>query len=1008
MSNLLKDASILLTPTAYDNGRMNAIKPYKDLYGSELVANGDFSNGLTDWSTYGATSVSSGIVTIGASANSGIYQGVLIQGKKYKATINVTSYDGVGNAQVVNDNGFVLHTITTTGLQTFYFEHSISNLNIIIRATQNGVLSISSFSVVEDLSGDFQFSRNSAATRVNAQGLVENVQIISDELVSNGNFSEIGTEEVLNGNFSQEGSELVTNGDFSVNGIVNTSSYTLGWYSPDSDLSISDGKLIITNGASVGGRAYGTNGVNSLSFLTSGKSYKLVYTIIENNDNASVTYHNGGAYVTAPNTVGTHTIYYQADGAIFILRNNTANTTLTIDNVSVKEVGQNWTFNNDVSIGDGVATFLDGGSNPNTQLVQSNILTSGKNYKITFDVARYVAGNVQVFIGSSAVTYNVDISNGAGTYTLYGVSTGTDLTIKRNGTYPNFDFDVTNISVKEVGQDWTIEDVWTIEDGVANGNGANGNNEELTQSLNFDSSKKYKISYQISNYVSGSVRYSLAGGGGYNGQNKSANGTYVDIINTGASHNQIKFFGLNFNGSVTNISVKEITDDTNIPRINYEGFSYQDTLGSELVVNGDFSNGSANWSIENTWTIENGVANGNGANGSSEELFQSGVFIGGKTYSVTYEIKNYVSGSVKTQRPSGISRSANGVYTEILAANVTLLKFRGTNFNGSIDNVSVKEYLGQEVVPDSGCGSWLLEPQSTNLIPYSEDFSQWTTVGSPTITSNYGISPDGNQNSTRMELDASERIYFILSASGDITFSVYLKGSGVITLRDNTNVYLQDVTLTSEWARYDLSFNSTITNVQIQNQTASVLDCEIWGAQLEQQSYATSYIPTNGATNTRLQDIANNSGNSSLINSTEGVLYAEIAALADDGINRYITISDSSNSNYVRLTYTTTSNQLGARYYVNGSFQCALTHILTDETEFTKAAFKWKENDFALWVDGTEVATDASGNVNPENTFHRLDFRRQDGFFPFYGKVKALAVYKEALTDAELQSLTTI
>ena len=62
----------------------------------------------------------------------------------------------------------------------------------------------------------------------------------------------------------------------------------------------------------------------------------------------------------------------------------------------------------------------------------------------------------------------------------------------------------------------------------------------------------------------------------------------------------------------------------------------------------------------------------------------------------------------------------------------------------------------------------------------------------------------------------------------------------------------------------------------------------IWGAQLEQQSYATSYIPTNGATNTRLQDIANNSGNSTLINSTEGVLYAEIAALADDAISKFI------------------------------------------------------------------------------------------------------------------------
>ena len=40
---------------------------------------------------------------------------------------------------------------------------------------------------------------------------------------------------------------------------------------------------------------------------------------------------------------------------------------------------------------------------------------------------------------------------------------------------------------------------------------------------------------------------------------------------------------------IDDVSVIEITDDTNLPRINYEGFSYQDALGSELVTNGDFS-----------------------------------------------------------------------------------------------------------------------------------------------------------------------------------------------------------------------------------------------------------------------------------------------------------------------------------------------------------------------------------------------------------------------------------
>ena len=46
------------------------------------------------------------------------------------------------------------------------------------------------------------------------KGLVENVQILSSNLVQNGDFSEEGAEEVSNGSFSQEGVELVTNGSF--------------------------------------------------------------------------------------------------------------------------------------------------------------------------------------------------------------------------------------------------------------------------------------------------------------------------------------------------------------------------------------------------------------------------------------------------------------------------------------------------------------------------------------------------------------------------------------------------------------------------------------------------------------------------------------------------------------------------------------------------------------------------------------------------------------------------
>ena len=51
-----------------------------------------------------------------------------------------------------------------------------------------------------------------------------------------------------------------------------------------------------------------------------------------------------------------------------------------------------------------------------------------------------------------------------------------------------------------------------------------------------------------------------------------------------------------------------------------------------------------------------------------------------------------------------------------------------------------------------------------------------------------------------------------------------------------------------------------------------------WGHKLEQQSYATSYIPTSGASATRNQELCNNA--TPVINSEEGTLYAEISALA--------------------------------------------------------------------------------------------------------------------------------
>jgi hypothetical protein len=158
---------------------------------------------------------------------------------------------------------------------------------------------------------DFDFTRDSDATRVNSEGLIERV--------------------------GYYGSELVTNGDFLQSGTVTSTSWTLGWRSSDSGISIANGNLILARATS-DCRPYLTDGTSSINVVTSGKKYKLTYTVIANSDNADLFYHNGGSYVTAPNSEGTHTIDYTTAGTIFLFRNNTNNSTIKIDNVSIKEI----------------------------------------------------------------------------------------------------------------------------------------------------------------------------------------------------------------------------------------------------------------------------------------------------------------------------------------------------------------------------------------------------------------------------------------------------------------------------------------------------------------------------------------------------------------------------------------------------------------------------------------------------------------------------------------------
>ena len=83
------------------------------------------------------------------------------------------------------------------------------------------------------------------------------------------------------------------------------------------------------------------------------------------------------------------------------------------------------------------------------------------------------------------------------------------------------------------------------------------------------------------------------------------------------------------------------------------------------------------------------------------------------------------------------------------------------------------------------------------------------------------------------------------------------------------------------------------------------------------------------------------------------------------------------------------------------------TITLADATDTIKAAISYKLNDLKFYVNGVLMIADTSGNA--PIGLNTLQFTDANGTSnKFFGKTKALAVWKEALSDAELTELTTI
>jgi hypothetical protein len=336
----------------------------------------------------------------------------------------------------------------------------------------------------------------------------------------------------------------------------------------------------------------------------------------------------------------------------------------------------------------------------------------------------------------------------------------------------------------------------------------------------------------------------------------------------------------------------------------------------------------------------------------------------------------------------------------------------------------------------------LLEPQRTNVITYSEDVTNWGQNQTPVVTLNNGTAPDGTTTADKVVVNAASEGFYNFSggnvASGTTyTTSIFIKYiSGATNLYfgfagtgfggDNLNSFnIQNGTVTSSAAGNTCSVVSYGNGWYrlIDTKTANAVSTGgfilygvgspetqylVWGAQLEAGAHVTSYIPTSGASVTRVADAASKTGISSLIGQTEGTLFIdldiyELNLLSDRGI-----ISVGVNgAGYTSAVYVSLyNNDIYFACYVAGVQQASGMSKTISTAGRYKIAAVYKQNDFALYVNGQACGTDTSGNL--PSTLSVVGIANINEGFNGYHKINQALLFPTRLTNAQLAELTTL
>jgi hypothetical protein len=172
-------------------------------------------------------------------------------------------------------------------------------------------------------------------------------------------------------------------------------------------------------------------------------------------------------------------------------------------------------------------------------------------------------------------------------------------------------------------------------------------------------------------------------------------------------------------------------------------------------------------------------------------------------------------------------------------------------------------------------------------------------------------------------------------------------------------------------------------------------------------SVPTSYIPTTTAAVTRNAEVIDLSGAvSGCIGQTEGTIYAELDIRSFANGNRIVCLSDGTSDNRIII-------QEGA----NSTLQAIVTNATSGVVDIStasgltagiyKIAIGYKQDDFAVYVNGSQTGTDNTGGVPACSQIFIGKIETTATTNQFNDRIRAAVLYTTRLTNTELAALTT-